>query len=74
MEINDPVCVYTLNDGIKAEVIKNYLHAQGIRCFLDGENAGDLGLNAFAIRVMVPAIDADRARKLLERHEPHQPT
>jgi hypothetical protein len=71
MEINDPVCVYTLNDGVKAEIIKNFLDAEGIRCYLDGENAGDLGIAAFDIRVMVAAGDADRARRLLEEREPH---
>jgi len=69
MELHDPVSVYTLNDSAKAEIIKNFLQAEGIRCFLDGERSADLMVPAFAVRVMVQAADADRASKLIESHE-----
>jgi hypothetical protein len=71
MELTDLVTVYTVADPVQAEIIKNALNAEGIRCFLDGlHQAGETGLLAFDIKVQVPAGDADRARKLLEAHEP----
>jgi hypothetical protein len=70
METNDLIRVYTLTNATHAEIIKNFLQEEGIRCFLDGEeSAANLGLSAFEINVMVPAGDADRARKLIESHE-----
>jgi hypothetical protein len=71
MEYSDLVSVYTLTDPKRAEIIKNFLEGEGIRCFLGGEEAAaDLGLAAFEISVNVRAGDADRARKLIEKHEP----
>jgi hypothetical protein len=67
---SDLIKVYTLTNAPQAEIIKTFLEEEGIRCFLDGEEAGSLGLSAFEINVMVPAGDADRARKLIESHEP----
>jgi hypothetical protein len=72
MEIDDLETVYTLTDANQAEVVKNFLQSEGVRCFLDGEQAGSLGLSAFTIRVQVRAGDADRARKLIESHEHHK--
>jgi hypothetical protein len=70
MEWNDLVTVYTLSDPIQAEIIKNALHDEGIRCFLDGiHQAAEIGIRAFEISVQVSADDADRARRLLELHE-----
>jgi hypothetical protein len=69
---SDLVNVYSLTDATKAEIIKGFLHGEGIRCFLGGEQAAaNLGIPAFEVDVMVPAGDADRARKLIERHEKH---
>lgn len=71
MEYDELVTVYTLSDPIKAEIIKNALHGEGIRCFLEGiDQAAASGLMAFPIRVQVPAHDADRAAKFIKRHEP----
>jgi hypothetical protein len=70
MDISEPVTVYTLADPIKAEIIKNALTAEGIRCFLDGlHQAAESGLIAFEIKVQVPAEDANRARRFIELHE-----
>ncbi len=70
MDIHDPVVVYTVSNPVEAEIIKSALQAEGIRCFLDGINqAAEVGLIAFEIKVTVPAGDADRARKLIEQHE-----
>ena len=73
MAPNDLVVVCSLTDAIKAEMIKNMLRAEGIRCFLGGEaTAANLGLSAFETDVLVPAIDGDRANKLIEAHESHK--
>lgn len=70
MHARDLVAVYSLADANKAEVIKNALEAEGIRCFLDGaKTAGQMGIAAFEVRLLVPAEHADRARKLIESHE-----
>ena len=73
MDIHDPVTVYTLNDPVRAEVIKNYLLGEGIRCRLGGANqAGMVGLHFADIEVVVHAADADQARRLIETHESHK--
>jgi hypothetical protein len=74
MEYNELVTVYTLSDPIKAEIIKNALHIEGIRCFLEGiDQAAAAGLMAIPIRVQVPAQDADRAAKFIKKHEHEKP-
>ena len=61
MEHDDLVTVYTLQDAIKAEIIKNYLESEGIMCRLDDERqAGFTGI--FEIGVLV------RATKLIHSH------
>jgi hypothetical protein len=70
MESTDLISVYSLQDATEAQMIKNFLHAEGIRCFLSGEaTAANLGLPVFTVDILVPAIDADRAGKLIECHE-----
>jgi hypothetical protein len=70
MDYTDLVTVYTVANPIEAEVIKNALQAEGIRCFLEGiEQAGIIGLMALEIKVEVPAGDADRASRLIEKHQ-----
>lgn len=70
MEHNEPVTIYTLQDPIRAELIKNLLNGEGISCFLDGLNQAETaGLPGIDIKVQVPAEDADRAAKLIASHE-----
>jgi len=70
MNFSDLVTVYTLNDPIRAEIIKGALQAEGIHCFLAGINmAEQASLSPFPVEVQVPAGDADRARKFIELHE-----
>ena len=70
MDIAEPVTVYSLSNPVEAEIIKNALHSEGIRCFLEGaQQAAETGLTAFEIRVQVSAEDADRARKFIQSHE-----
>ncbi len=72
MEHSELVEVYTCNASYQGEIIKNALNDEGIRCFLENANqAGEAGLIGIPIRLLVPAADADRARKLIQSHEPH---
>jgi hypothetical protein len=67
MDANELVSVYTLSDPGTAEIIKNALIGEGIRCELGGEGqAGFTGL--FEISVLVRATDAERARAIIESH------
>jgi hypothetical protein len=73
VDLNNPVSVYTLSNPLEAEMVKNYLLGEGIRCYLDGGlQAAESGLTGFPINVLVPASDADRARKLIHEHEIHK--
>ena len=74
MDAHEWTTVYTVSDPIKAEIIRNSLNADGIRCTLEGAlQAAETGLAAFPIKVQVPALDADRARKFIKLHEGHVP-
>lgn len=68
MDINDPVTVYVLNDPYEAEVVRTALRGQGICCELDGQHQAGLS-DILGIGVLVRARDADRARKIIRRHE-----
>ena len=70
MEPQDLVTVYTVSNSVEAEIIKNALHAEGIKCFVAGENqAAESGLTGLAIGIDVPAADADRARGFIQAHD-----
>jgi hypothetical protein len=70
MDIHDPVTVYTLQDPVRAELIKNHLLSEGIRSRLEGVTQGGFaGLQLTDIEVVVAAGDADRARQLIAAHE-----
>lgn len=63
--------VYTLNDAALAEIIKNMLEAEGIPTHIDNRSqAGFTGILTAAI--MVRAMDADRAQKLIESHSKNE--
>ncbi len=67
MDANELVTVYTLSDPYRAEILKDVLQSEGIRCELGGERqAGFTGL--FEIDVLVRAVDADLAKKIIELH------
>jgi hypothetical protein len=71
MDADNLATVYTLMDGSRAELIKNFPHSEGIRCFLAGGQVSSLwpGLSPFQIQVQVPAESADQARRLIQRQE-----
>ena len=74
MDAQQWMTVYTVSDPIKAEIVKNSLNADGISCTLEGVlQAAETGLAAFPIKVQVPAMDADRARRFIRMHEGHVP-
>ena len=65
------VRVYTVQEPTLAELIRQELSAEGIRCEISGENqAGLTGL--LKIEMFVPAVDAERARALLAQFEQRQ--
>ena len=64
------VPVYSAANPVEANVVKNALEAEGIRCFLDGaEQAAEVGLSAFAIKLLVPTEDVEKARLFISAHE-----
>jgi len=64
------VTVYTLDNPVKAEIIKNALEEEGIRCFLDGMNQMIVpGTAPFRIHVQVAAGDETRATEFIKEHE-----
>jgi hypothetical protein len=73
MDIKDPVRVYSAGDAFEAEIVKNALEAEGIRCFLEGENQAALpGNPALGVHVWAEAGKADQARQIIEAHEAHR--
>jgi Putative prokaryotic signal transducing protein len=73
MDIHDPICIYTLSDPVRADLIKNTLQEEGIRCVLEGHDQAIFpGFIAVDIKVLVEAGDADRASRLIKEHEEHK--
>ncbi len=68
LDPDEPVTVYTLSDYYEAEIIKNALQSEGIRCDLEGERQAGLA-EVLTIGVVVRAEDADRARRIIRTHE-----
>jgi hypothetical protein len=64
----DLVAIYTVKTREQAEIVKNFLHGEGVACRIDG--AGQVGLAGILdIALLVHAEDADLARKLVLRHK-----
>ncbi len=69
LDPNELVTVFTVNDPIEAEILKNFLNAEGIACQIAGE--GQAGLTGvMEIELLAKAVDADRAEKLIRQREP----
>jgi hypothetical protein len=62
---NEVVVVFTTNNLFEAEIIRNELHDAGIKCELDGESQGGF-TEIVPTKLLVRALDADQARKLIE--------
>ncbi|CAN5771617.1 MAG: DUF2007 domain-containing protein [Actinomycetota bacterium] len=64
--------VLTARPSVQAQLIKGALEAEGIVVRLDRDALGSVyGLDSgtFATRVLVPAVDVERARRLLAELE-----
>jgi hypothetical protein len=70
MESQEPIEVYTVTDPTKAEMIRNALHQEGIVCEISGESQGGFS-GVFEIQILTRAIDADRARAIIDELEEH---
>ena len=69
MNDEELVSVYSVKSPSQAEIIRNALESEGIFCRLDGD--GQAGLAGIMdIDVLVAGADAERARAILEMHEP----
>jgi len=69
MEFTDPYVIYTTNDPTEANLIKNLLADNGIKCFLSGiDQPLGGGFIANPIEVVVEAGHADQAAKLIREH------
>lgn len=61
--------VYFPSNAAEAEILRNALHGEGIKCEISGENqAGLAGISSLEIQLLVRAEDFDRAHAFLERH------
>ena len=70
MDANEPVVVYTTNNLAEAEILKNVLEGEGIKCELGGENQGSFA-GVIGVRILVRAWDEERARQALASHAHH---
>ena len=68
MEADELVTVHTVRDPTLAELIKTALHDEGIACQIGGETQAGLA-GTLDIEILVKAVDADRAEKIIESHE-----
>lgn len=66
MDADEPVQVYTVNNPLVAELIRNALQAEGIECELSGESQGGFAGVLDEIQIMTRAADAERARAIIE--------
>jgi hypothetical protein len=68
MNFTDPFVVYTTNDPTEANLIRNLLADNGIKCLLDGiDQPLGAGFIATEIKVVVEAGHADQATKLISQ-------
>ncbi len=70
MDVNEPVAVYTTNNLAEAEILKNVLEGEGIKCELGGENQGSFA-GVLGVRILVHAWDEERALQALTSHAHH---
>jgi Putative prokaryotic signal transducing protein len=64
------VTVYEASNSVEAEIVRNALLDEGVKCFMAGENqAAGSGLAGIPVTIQVAAVDADRAREFIRAHE-----
>ena len=66
------VPIYTAQDSVQAEILKNALEAEGIPAAIEGEHQAGL-TGVLLIRLFVHEQNAARARAFLESHEHFHP-
>ncbi len=64
---NEPVEVYASKTLADAEIVKNYLESEGIKCVLEGENQASLS-GLLTVRILVRAWDEEKAQRILALH------
>ncbi len=69
MESQEPVTVFTTNDPTIADMVRNVLHEEGIAAEVSGERQGGFAGVLQEVEVLVRAIDADRALRIVEELE-----
>ncbi len=70
MDPNELTVVYSTSDANTAEILRNAIQAEGIKCEIDGEHqAGLTGVGIMEIKLLVRAEDYDRARAYVEKHD-----
>ena len=70
---DDLMSVYSAKNASEAEILRNALHSEGIKCEISGENqAGLAGIDSLEIQLLVRSEDFDRAHTFLERHQHRQ--
>jgi hypothetical protein len=73
MDPQELVTVYNASNSVEAEIVKNAMEDEGIRCFVEGENqAAESGLAGIPVQIQVAAIDANKAREFIVAHEQRQ--
>ncbi|MCA9216546.1 MAG: universal stress protein [Planctomycetales bacterium] len=71
LRLDDLLEVYSTDDSTDAEIVRNALRSEGIKCEIDGENQGGFtGLTSMPIRLFVRAEDFDRALKHIQTYQP----
>lgn len=67
MNPSELVTVFSTNDFAEAEILKNALEDEGIRCELDGQNQASLA-GILEIKGLVRAEDESKAHEVLAQH------
>ena len=61
------VTAYTVDDSVKAEIIKNALEEHGIACEIGGEHQGGF-TGTLSIDIIVNESDAELAKQIITDH------
>lgn len=70
LDADDLQEVFSTSNPTEAEIIKGALHDEGIKCAIDGEGQAALpGVGIMEIKILVRAVDYDRASAFIEEHQ-----
>jgi hypothetical protein len=72
MEADEPIQIYSVNNPMIAELIRNALLEEGIACELSGEAQGGFAGVLNEIQILTKAADADRALAIIKEMEHHR--